>query len=387
MSLLKRIMTVLLSILFLSSAVPMVSAEEHQKAPDGTPVVSAHSAVLIDAYSGKVLFAKQESERLPMASTTKIMTALLALETAAVKDPVVTVTDEMVRVEGSSMGLMPGNKIKLSDLASGMMMVSGNDAANTTAIAVAGNAPEFAKLMNARAKEIGMKNTNFVTPSGLDAEGHYSTAYDMALLGAEALSNNQFAGIVSQKQISVKFINPDQTIRYGNHNRLLSLYPDSIGIKTGFTKKAGRCLVSAAERNGVKLVAVTLNAPNDWDDHEKLYDYGFSLLSPFTPDTSLFDLKVPVVGGMVDSMSVVPGAVEQISLTKEEAEQVKLTVELPRFVYAPVRAGEMVGTARYRLGNETVLEIPLLAQQAADCPQLPKTKLQKIWDGIKALFQ
>ena len=362
-----------------------MSAQEQAKT--STPEISAKAAVLIDADSGKVLFAKQESLQLPMASTTKIMTALLALEQAEVKDPVVTVTDEMVRVEGSSMGLMPGNKLRLSDLAVGMMMVSGNDAANTAAIAMAGNVTKFAELMNARAQEIGMKNTHFVTPSGLDSDQHYSTAYDMALLGIEAMNNSRFAGIVSQKQMTVKFINPEQTINYGNHNRLLSLYPDSIGIKTGFTKKAGRCLVSAAQRDGVRLVAVTLNAPNDWDDHIKLYDYGFAKLHSFTPDTASLRYTLPVVGGMTDTVSVIPGSADSISLTDDEIARLVQMVELPHFVYAPIRAGEMVGSVSYWLDGKVIIEVPLLAEQAVECPQPEKTRMEKIWDKIKSIFQ
>lgn len=384
MSLLRKITAALMTAALMTSLFPMVSARQENS--DSVPTVSAKAAVLMDADSGRVLFAKEESQRLPMASTTKIMTALLAMEQAEVNDSVVTVTDEMVRVEGSSMGLMPGNKLRLSDLAAGMMMVSGNDAANTVAIAMAGSAQKFSELMNTRAQEIGMKNTHFVTPSGLDSEEHYSTAYDMALLGAEALANSRLAGIVSQKQLSVKFINPDQTIRYSNHNRLLSLYPGCIGIKTGFTKKAGRCLVSAAERDGIRLVAVTLNASNDWDDHEKLFDYGFSVLQPFTPDLEALRFTLPVAGGTAEKVSVVPGSVEQISLTREETARLTLRVELPRFLYAPLREGEMVGTAGYLLDGQTVLEVPLLAQQAADSPPQKESWLKKIWNKIKAIF-
>ena len=369
-------------------AFPVVYAEENTKnVPGAEPTVSARAAVLMDADSGRVLFAKQDSERLPMASTTKIMTSLLTLEASAVTDPVITVTDEMVRVEGSSMGLMAGNKLALSDLATGMLMVSGNDAANAAAIAVAGSVPEFAKLMNARAEEIGMKNSHFVTPSGLDAEEHYSTAYDMALLGTEALSNSRFAGIVSQKNMTVKFENPIQTIRYGNHNRLLSLYPDAIGIKTGFTKKAGRCLVSAAERDGVRLVAVTLNAPDDWDDHIRLYEYGFSALQPFRPDTAALSATVPVVGGLSDTVTVVAGIADPASVKAQDMSRIQLRVELLQFIYAPVRQGELIGSAVYLLDGETVLEVPLLAQQGVECAPLPKTRLQRLWDGIKSLFQ
>lgn len=238
--------------------------------------VSAKSAILINADDGRILYAKNENERRPMASTTKIMTALITLETAAVNNKVVTITDKMVRVEGSSMGLRPGDKLSLRALAEGMLLVSGNDAANSAAIAISGSDQAFAVLMNKRAKELNMTNTHFVTPSGLDDENHYTTAKDLAILAAAAMHNPDFAEIASQKVMAVQFVNPDQTRKLKNHNKLLSMYDGCIGVKTGFTKKSGRCLVSSAQRNGVNLIAVTLNDPDDWKDHQKLLDYGFS---------------------------------------------------------------------------------------------------------------
>ena len=237
--------------------------------------VSAHSAVLIDAGNGEILFGKNENEQRSMASTTKIMTSLLAIEHGK-PDDIVTITDEMVRVEGTSMGLKAGDKVTIEGLVYGMLLSSGNDAANAVAIAIAGDAESFAELMNKRAKEIGANNTNFVTPSGLDDEQHYSTAYDMALIAMEAMKNETFASIACQKTAKVKFGNPPVEHTLSNHNRLLSMYEGTIGIKTGFTKKSGRCLVSCAQRNGIRLIAVTLNAPDDWNDHMAMYDYGFS---------------------------------------------------------------------------------------------------------------
>ncbi|MGN1041334.1 MAG: D-alanyl-D-alanine carboxypeptidase family protein, partial [Acutalibacteraceae bacterium] len=208
------------------------------KAQDIT--VSAKSAILICADSGSVIFAKNEREPLPMASTTKIMTSLLALENMeACGNKEVEITDDMVRVEGTSMGLMPGNIVDLNALAEGMLTVSGNDAANAAAIAVGGSTENFINLMNEKAKLIGMKNTKFCTPSGLDKNDHHSTAEDMAFLGAYAMENENFANIVSKKSIKVHFINPNKYVTMKNHNKLLRLYDGCIGIKTGFTKSAG----------------------------------------------------------------------------------------------------------------------------------------------------
>ncbi|HQD73306.1 MAG TPA: serine hydrolase, partial [Clostridiales bacterium] len=203
--------------------------------------ISAKAAVLMCADTGEVLFSLNKDLRLPMASTTKIMTALIALEDPSPMREI-KVTKEMVAVEGTSMGLLPDDTISLYTLAAGMLLESGNDAANVTAYAIAGGLNEFAKLMNKKAKELGLKNTNFVTPSGLDADKHYSTAYDLALLGAAAIKNPLFKEICSQKSMKVEFGNPPYPRWLYNHNRLLSSYEGTIGIKTGYTKKSGRCL-------------------------------------------------------------------------------------------------------------------------------------------------
>ena len=271
----RKILCVLLAVVFVWGSLP-VSAETAESVS-----VSAYAAVLYEPVSGTVLFEKNSREVLPVASTTKIMTALLAFESEHRGDPV-TITPEMISVEGSSMGLRAGEVLALGDIARGMMMASGNDGANAIALYLSDSAEAFSEKMNARAAELHMMQTHFVTPSGLDAEGHGSTAYDMALLAAEAMQNEEFAAAVGQTTLSVPFISPEKTVRYENHNRLLKLYPDCTGIKTGFTKKAGRCLVSSAERDGARLICVTLNAPDDWNDHMNLYDYGFAQLAERT---------------------------------------------------------------------------------------------------------
>lgn len=190
--------------------------------------VSAESAILVNADSGEVLWAKNENQECAMASTTKIMTALIALEQAAEDDKVVTITKQMTAVEGSSMGLQPGEQLRLSSLAAGMLSVSGNDAANSAAIAIDGSAEKFSERMNQRARELDMDHTHFVTPSGLDDDAHYSTAADMAKLTCAAMKNSAFQKIVSQKSIQVEFINPQIKRMYANHNRLLSFYQGCI---------------------------------------------------------------------------------------------------------------------------------------------------------------
>ena len=264
--------------------------------------VSASSAVLMVADTGEVLFEKNAHQRRGIASTTKIMTALLTAE-CATPDRVVVTTPEMVNVEGTSMGLKVGDKVTFRDLIYGMLLASGNDAANTAAIAVDGNIPSFAARMNKRAAEIGMTNTNFVTPSGLDDENHYSTAYDMALLGCHALKNTVFSQACSTTSAKLCYGNEPYTRYLSNHNRLLKSFDGAVGIKTGFTKKSGRCLVSAATRNGATLVCVTLNAPDDWNDHKKMLEYGFEQVS------------IKKIYVKVNDMSVIGGAEQSVSLS------------------------------------------------------------------------
>lgn len=348
------------------------------------PRISAKAAVLVNADDGGVLFAKNEREHLAIASTTKIMTSLLTLETASANDKVVTVTPEMVRVEGSSMYLHAGDRLTLRGLAAGMLMVSGNDAANAAATAVGGSLERFADLMNAKAAALGMKDTHFVTPSGLDDAGHYSCAGDMAVLARAALQNDAFAAIAREKSFRVHFSNPDQTRSYINHNKLLSLYPYCTGIKTGFTGKAGRCLVSSAEKDGVRLVAVTLNDPDDWNDHEALFDYGFSSLKNVSIDDSGLQMEENVVGGLQTTLPVT-GTKGAGVVVKADAE-LKRTVELPRFVYAPVRAGEVLGNVRYDCGGKTVARTQILAARDVERAEMPKNWFQVFWNGLLSLL-
>ena len=331
--------------------------------------LSAGSAVVICADTGKILFGKNEYEPRPMASTTKIMTALLTLEAAEGNDTKVTITDKMVPVEGSSMYLQVGQMLPLSSLAKGMLTVSGNDAANSAAIIVGGSVDGFVDLMNKKAKQIGMNDTFFETPSGLDQGNHHSTAYDMALLGAYALENKAFFDISSKRRVDVQFFEPDEIRTLYNENRMLKRYEGCIGVKTGFTRLAGRCLVSAAERNSTRLVAVTLNAGDDWNDHEKLLDYGFSRVESVCFNDEDYTV-LPIVGGVQDDVTVY--AREKVSLTVEngQKEHIKKVVEVPHFLYAPVKQGQVVGKIKYILDDKTIAANDLVVSSDVEmhCP-------------------
>ena len=343
----------------------------------------ARGAVLMEAVSGRILFEKDAHKQLPMASTTKIMTALLALEQPDL-DEAFTVDAEAILVEGSSMGLQEGDSVTLRTLAAGMLLASGNDAANAAAVRIAGNLPDFAKRMNERAREIGMENTSFETPSGLDGDAHYSTAYDMALLARVALQNPDFAAICGTYRMSLEYGNPPYRRQLRNHNRLLNEYEYAIGVKTGFTKSAGRCLVSAAQRDGVTLICVTLSCPDDWNTHRALLDEGFEQLTA-TDLSGLVPKSVPVGGGLLADVAVEGAQIPVAALRPEEQARLEVRVELPRFLLAPVERGRVVGRASFLLDGQELLAVPL--QTAGDvAPRPVKEKKPGLWERLKRFF-
>lgn len=354
----KKALSFLLAFLALWFSSWILDVVARAQAPGDTPgyATKAKGAVLLDANTGRVLFAQNADAPLPMASTTKIMTALLTLEQPDLETPFI-VDSKAIRVEGSSMGLREGDTATLHTLAYGMLLPSGNDAAGAAAARIAGGAAPFSRLMNERAREIGMENTQFVTPSGLHDDNHYSTALDMALLTREALQNLLFAEICAKSSAKVSFGNPPYDRWLQNHNRLLRSYEGTVGVKTGFTDKAGRCLVSAVERDGVRLIAVTLNCPDDWNEHRNLYNRYFGLLRKETP--VLPTVSVPVTGGSVQSVEGI--FAESPTLALLPGESLDMTVTAQKLVFAPVREGGVVGLATISCGGETLWEAPLTA--------------------------
>lgn len=341
---------------------------------------SAEAFELFCVENGEVMLSQNPDRQLPMASTTKIMTALLTLEEAEKDNRIVTFTEDMT-AEGSSMYLKIGEKVRLYDVAVGMMMQSGNDAANAAAIATAGSIEAFAEKMNEKAHTIGMEHTHFVTPSGLDDSEHYSTAHDMAMLMAYAMQNEMFAEMTAQTSMTVDFIEPsDKSVTYANHNRLLKMYEDCIGGKTGYTERSGRCLVTAARRGGMTLVAVTLNDRDDWDDHIALYDFGFENYTSVQPEVS--DYEIAVVGGTADTVKLSAERPVPVILPREEAGNLEERLILPAFVYAPLQKGERVGEIRYILDGKTLLTVPLLADEAVEY----NSRKRSFIDYIKDIF-
>ena len=332
---------------------------------------SAKSTILMDAATGRVLEEQNADARCPVASTTKIMTGLLVCE-AGELDREVCVPPEAAGVEGSSMYLKAGERLTVRDLLYGLMLRSGNDAAAALAIAEAGSVPAFVERMNERAAQLGLHGTHYANPHGLDSEENYSTARDLARLTRCALENETFRAVVSAKSVTAA----GRTLT--NHNKLLWQYPGAIGVKTGYTRSAGRILVSAAERDGRRLIAVTIADPDDWADHARLLDYGFARFSERTLVRAGETVgEIPVLGGTRDTVRL--RAMLPFSWPLAEDEQPELRLCAPQLLFAPcgtVRASLEVWLDGVRIGS-----IPL--ELAEPIPALPKEKnlLERIFGG------
>lgn len=330
----KRIICFLVALACVASSFTFCAAAE-----GFFPSVSGKSAILIDS-DGKILYEKNSFVCLPMASTTKIMTCIVALENARLTDTV-KITRESVGVEGSSVYLREGEIFTVEELLYALMLSSANDAAVSLAIHVGKSEENFVSLMNRKAKEIGLSNTHFESPHGLDHENHYTTAYDLARLMAYALKNESFCRISSTVKTEIRGA-LDNARYLVNHNRLLRTYEGMIGGKTGYTKKSGRCLVTAAQRDGLTLIAVTLSASDDWNDHKKLLDYGFSYYeSTVLCETNQSFYNLNVVGG--NTVRCVASEKASLSLPKGKSERLRYVVELPRFLWEMPDENERVG--------------------------------------------
>lgn len=349
------------------------------------PSLSAQSAIIIDGETNEVIYAKNAHSVRSMASTTKIMTTLIAVESGKL-DELIEI-DNPPLIEGTAIGFSSGNKVTLETLCYGMLLESGNDAALLTAEFLSGNEEEFSKSMNAKARQIGMYHTNFVTASGLDDEMHYTTAYDMALLGAYAVKNEKFSEICSSTTYKATFQTPDQTRTFYNHNRLLNSCEGVFGIKTGFTKKSGRCLVTACRRNGKTLVAVTLSAPDDWNDHKKMYSYGYSLYREVNPEIRLKNI-LPVCGAERDEVKI-SCDIKPFSVSCNS--KITYRILLPENIYAPIKKNDVVGKIEFFSDDNLIFSFPILADENVHI--YPDAKIYKpgffeiFTDYIKNLFK
>ena len=350
------------------------------------PEIYAKAAVLISADTGEVIYGLNAAEKLPMASTTKIMTTLLCLESGGLYDEFV-VDSEAIKVEGSSMGLREGDIVTKYALCCGMLLPSGNDAANAAAVRISGSIEAFAEHMNERARKMGLSRTFFVTPSGREEEGHGSSAADMALLAREALKNELFREICSKESIKVSFGAPPYDRWLYNTNKLLSMYDGVYGVKTGFTDEAGRCLVSACQRDGKNLICVTLNDRNDWNDHIALYEYGFDAVRQLElrlPE----DITADIAGGTSEKLRLVNENITYtVSTVAGNADDFTYTVLRPPFLYAPVKAGEEAARLRISYFGREVDTVPLYAAGDVQAAPVKTKKADKgLFTKIKEFF-
>ena len=316
------------------------------------PGVAAEACFFAEADSGTVLYEKNADSRMLIASTTKMLTALVVLDHCDMHETVL-IRDDFPAVEGSSIYIKPGESLSVGDLLYGLMLASGNDAALALALHVSGSVEAFAVLMNARALALGCTGSNFVNPHGLDEDGHYSTARDLWIIAREAMNNEAFYQIVSTKYISIA----GRSLK--NHNKLLWNCPGAVGIKTGYTDSAGRSLVSCTERDGMRLLCVTLSDPDDWDDHTSLYDWAFEhyQLVKVTKNSCEYGM-LPVISGTENTVTI--KAAEDYAAVWPKNDTVTISLEAPRFVYAPVSAGHRTGCITVTRNGETAKTISLV---------------------------
>jgi D-alanyl-D-alanine carboxypeptidase (penicillin-binding protein 5/6) len=339
---------------------PVSSVHAQSEAPE----TGAAGAVLIEANTRMVLMADEAHKKLPMASTTKIMTALLAIENCSL-DEMVEVPVEAYGVEGSSMYLQKGEKLSMRDLLYGLMLVSGNDAAVTIAVHVGGSVEGFAAMMNERAKELGALNTNFMTPNGLPDDNHFTTAYDLALIAAQAMQLDAFSQIVSSTYYRTTTGLVTRTLK--NKNKILWEYPGGCGIKTGYTKAAGKCLVFSAKKDGMMLIGVVLNCSDMFNSAKTMLDYGFDnyeLATVVQKGTVVARLSVD--NGMKNALALV--AKDDIIIPIKKGENITLTtrVECPSAVAAPVGQGTLIGRVYVLSETKTIASMELVASESVD---------------------
>ena len=385
MKLLKRFLPFFLSLLLiLPLLLCPVRADGDPAAPAAAEpfTLSSRHTVLMDADSKELLYRQNADEKAPIASTTKIMTAIVALESEDAAKTL-SVPAEAVGVEGSGIYLYEKEELTLEQLLYALLLESANDAATAIAVGLCGSVEAFAGKMNEKAAEIGLTSSHFVNPHGLPDENHYSTAHDLALLTAYALENEEFARIVSTYRTEIPLKGGEGSRLLINHNRLLRSVDGCIGVKTGYTQESGRCLVSAARRDGMTLIAVTLDASDDWNDHKKLYEYGFA---QFTRQTVLtaggFLCEVPAVGAETPCRVTLQNR-DAITLTlpKEHGTPV-FTVYAAPFLYAPVRTDRPLGTLVISYGGKEAARVPLWSMQ-----EIAAKKRSSFFSFLRDLFR
>ncbi|HWR09238.1 D-alanyl-D-alanine carboxypeptidase family protein [Sporomusa sp.] len=330
------------------------------------PEVTAKSAIVMEVSTGKVLYGKEAAERRYPASTTKIMTLITALEYGKLDD-VVTASENAASTEGSSLWLTQGEQLKMLDMFYGIMLISGNDATVAVAEHIAGSVENFAKLMTDKAHALGAVNSNFVNTSGLPNENHYTTAYDLAKITAYGYKNPLFSQIVSTQHKIVPWPGKDHDRDLYNENKMLWLYDGANGVKTGYTDAAGRCLVSAAKRNGTQLVVVVLDSDHMWDDSIKLLDYGFAQLKQ-VPVISQGDIlkTVKINEGKTGDIKLLATNDISVPMADNEHDKYSTVIDAPNKLNAPITSGQKLGTVKVMYNNIEVASSDLIADRSVE---------------------
>lgn len=340
---------------------------------------SAKSAIVIEVKTGRILYEKNAYNKMPMASTTKIMTALVALENGHYKDPV-QVTAESANIEGSSIYLKEGEILSLRDLLYGLMLCSGNDAANAIAKHVSGSEEKFVEKMNEKSKNLGLKDTNFTNPHGLDNSNHYTTAYDLAMIAKAAMENRQFKNIVKTKLWVAEREGEGAFKYFYNKNKVLSQYKYGTGIKIGYTKISGRCLVASSEKDGMELICVVLNDPNWFNDSYNLMNAAFEnyYYIKVIEQNQVFK-NMPVMNGTVDTTRIIAEKEMMIPLKREEMKNISMTCSMKETITAPIIRGQKVGHVKVYLDNVLLDSIDIVTREDIDySKQLAISKIRNI---------
>lgn len=368
---LKKIIIFLLILCLLSTHVQ--AAEEI----DDPPATSAEAMILLHPASGKVLASKNATEQMLIASTTKLMTALVAVENGDL-DAEVEILPAWAEVEGSSMYLRPGEKYTLRELLQGLLLASGNDAALAVAGTVAGDTDSFVAMMNRRSETLGLSHTHFTNPHGLDDPEHYSCAADLAAIMAEAMQNDALREIMGMRSCSV------HGLVYENHNKLLRKCQGVNGGKTGYTKSAGRCLVTSCQRDGMELICVTLSDPKDWEDHAALYDWAFGAYACVGLGEGETYAEIPVISGSRGTLGVTTA--EGVSLCLPREASVTLRCDVPTFAFAPLKSGDTAGRLTVYADGLPAAELPLIWADSAAMQMTSGRILRDVIDRFIGIY-
>lgn len=324
------------------------------------PYVTAHSAILMDAQTGDVLYERDAHKQRPPASTTKILTALIAIEMADLQE-LATVSDKAGRVGESSIHLNRGNQLKLEELVEGALIRSGNDACVAIAEQTAGSHDEFVRLMNLKAISLGAQNSNFMNTNGLPDKNHYSTAYDLAMITRYAMNNPVFSQIVAQKTAAIRFEVPSKTQTANNTNKLLWNYPWADGVKTGTTNAAGKCLVASATKDGRRLICVVLDAPDRYGDSERLLEWGFQHTEMVAMGKN--GEEITAYPGLDSKLQAVLGADVIFCVEKAKRDDVTAQAEFQSRISSSLKAGDVIGSYNILLGDKVLKRVPLVAKR------------------------